>query len=226
MLVCGLIVSVLPCYAESESELEFEVTAKRESKYVSEGRDNLEEGGIFSFETTAEWRQLTFGVSFVTGDSESYDELNLNIEYELELGPLEAYIGYTRLEFLENNESDNEISTGIAFKNIPYLVPALDYTYSTESDGGFLELSLSSEYELIEEKLTLEPYILEGFDFGYASSEYDGPNNLQVGLEFTLALTDQVSAVGSIAHSWAHEDVENEGLGDISWGTIGLSAEF
>ena len=204
----------------------FSVTGLWESKYISEGRDNLEDGGLFSVEGSAELQGATLGVWFATGDRESYEELNVSIEYGFAAGPVDAYIGYTRLEFLEDDESDNEIGAGIAVDGIPWVIPGLDYTYSTEAEGGFLEISLRSEIALLEDRLTLEPYLLEGFDFGYASEEHDGANHLQVGVDIALTLTDQVNLLGSVAHSWAHKDVENEDLGDEFWGAVGVSADF
>jgi len=96
-------------------------------------------------------------------------------------------------------------------------------TYSTEADGAFLELSLRSEITLCSGQLVIEPYVLEGVDFGYASKDYDGPNHIQVGLDWTFPLTEQVEIVGAIAHSWALRDVAKDGMGDETWAAIGLA---
>lgn len=218
--------SLSPVFAESLPKASLNITAMWESKYVSEGRDNLNSGGIFSFEATSGYKNLTGGAYFATADRESYEELNLFVEYGFELKSVEGYFGYTRLEFINDDEYDNEISLGIAVNSISYMIPALDYTYSDKATGGFLEFSLRSEIKFMEGQLILEPYILEGFDFGYASEAYDGPNNFQVGMDFTLTFINSVNMVGSAAHSWAQEDVENDGLGDVSWVTIGFSTAF
>ena len=212
--------------AESPSRPAFGLVALLESKYVTEGRDNLGDGGLLSVEAIAEWQGLVAGAWFATGESESYEELNLFVEYGLDLGPVGTYIGYTRLEFPEDDDSDNEITAGVEVNATRYLVPALDYTYSTQADGSFLEVSIRSEIVLLDGQLLLEPYVLEGFDFGYTSPEHDGPNNLQAGIDFAIKLSDPVTLVGSIAHSWAHEDVRNDGLGDLSWASIGVAAEL
>ena len=219
--------SIQPIFADSGPEQPtFGFTTMWASKYVSEGRDNLGNGGIFSFEATAELQGLTTGASLATGDRGAYEELNLFVAYNFKLKPVDVYFGYTRLEFLDDDESDNEINAGFAVNSIPYVVPALDYTYSKRATGGLLECSLRSEIEFLNGQLTLEPYILEGFDFGYASDEYDGPNNFQLGIDFAFAVSDPIKIVGSVAHSWAHKDVENDGLGDVSWITIGFSTVF
>jgi hypothetical protein len=222
----GLMAPVPIAYAESPSDIAFEIATVWEDRYVSEGRNNLADGGISTIAAGAEWQGLAVGVWYAVAQSESYDELQVGIEYQMEFGPLEAYAGYTRLEFLDDDETDNEITAGLAFNNITNVVPAVDYTYSNEAAGGFLEISLRSEITLAQERLVLEPYILEGIDFGYASDRHDGPNNLQIGVDFTLTLSDRISLVGSVAHSWAQKDVENDNQGDESWVTIGFTAEF
>ena len=212
-------------HAASEAPT-YNMTLLSESKYISEGRDNLEDSALLSIEGTAEWQGATLGLWYATGESEAYDELNVFIEYGFELGIVDASLGYTRLEFLEDDGHDNEISVGIAINSLAWLTPALDYVYSTEADAGFLEVSLRAEFKLCKEGPTFEFYVLEGFDFGYASDDYDGSNNVQAGIEFSAALTNRLSLVGSLAHSWALEDVKKEGLGDKTWVSIGISSDF
>lgn len=213
-------------FAESSSNPAYSFGVLRESKYVSQGRDNLGDGGIYSFEAALEWRRLAAGAWFASADSTSYEELNLYVDYGVELGPLYSYVGYTRLEFLQEDESDNEISAGVEISDAGYFIPALDYTYSTGADGGFVELSISTEIELSDGRLLLRPYLMEGFDFGYISRAHDGPNNFQLGIDFTCKLTAALSMVGSVAHSWAHEDVRNDGRGDVSWLIIGVTGKI
>ena len=197
-----------------------------ESKYVSEGRDNLDNGGIFSIEAVMEWNGFSGGTWFAVGDDETYQEVNVFLEYGIEAGPLALSMGYARLEFIEDHEDDNEFAVGAALNLIPYLIPAIDYVYSTEADGGFLEASLRSEISFFDERLIFEPYVLQAFDFGLATKAHDGPNNFQIGIGTSLGLTDRIDLVGSLSHSWAQTDIEREDLGDLTWGAIGLAATF
>jgi hypothetical protein len=202
------------------------LSALWESKYVSEGRNNLENGGIFSLEAVMEWNGLLAGVWYAVGDDETYQEVNFFVEYGFGIGPLDLSAGYARLEFLEDHEDDNEFAAGAALNNIPYIIPAVDYTYSTEAEGGFLEVSLRSELPFFEERLIVEPYLMQAFDFGLATDDHDGVNNFQVGIGASLSLTDHLDLVGSLSHSWAQTDVDREDLGDLSWGAVGLAATF
>lgn len=218
-----LVVVLVTVPTRAGETAEFAVTGLWQNKYITEGRDNLGNGGLLSLEGAAEWRGAAVGVWLATGDSESYDEVNIFLEKGFSAGALEGYLAYTRLEFLEDGEKDNELAAGLAWACLPWLTPAIDYTYSTEADGAFLELSLRSEITLCSGQLVIEPYVLEGVDFGYASKDYDGPNHIQVGLDWTFPLTEQVEIVGAIAHSWALRDVAKDGMGDETWAAIGLA---
>lgn len=209
-----------------ENEIAINATAQWESKYVSEGRDNLDDGGIATLETSAAWHDLSAGIWFADAYSDEYQELNLFAEYGLTFSIIDSYIGYTRLEFLDDHENDNEFSGGLALNNMRYLTPAVDYVYSTEAAGSFMELSLTSDIELSEEGLTLSPYILQGYDFGYASDEHDGRNHIQAGIEANYPLSEKLTLVGSLNHSWGDNDVDQDGGKDLTWGSLGLSAEF
>ena len=197
-----------------------------ESKYVSEGRDNLEQGGLFSTEIGAQWDAFAIGAWFAFGDSDAYEELNFFVEYGFTLGALEAYFGYTRLEFTADHESDNEWGGGISYGQLPFITVGIDYTYSTGAGGGFAEVFITSELVLLEGRLVFEPYILEGIDFGYASEAHDGFNNFQAGLGAHYILSDRFALYGSINHTWAHQDVRNDGLGNEAWIALGFSGEF
>lgn len=226
-LLLGLsLLTIPPGAAQDARGVCWNLSALWESKYVSEGRNNLDDGGMVSYEVCAEWSSFNLGVWYALGDSENYQELNLYAGYTFELGPFEGCVSYTRLEFPEDDAHDNELGLGWAWFILDQISIGADYYYSTEADGGFLEWSLRGALDLFEGRLAMEPYILEGFDFGYASDEYDGPNHLQVGLDVSFALTDAIELTGYLAHSWAHEDVKRAGLGDLTWGGFGISAQF
>lgn len=222
----GLSILLLSGYAASTAPPVYSATMLSESKYVSEGREQLVDSCLLSVESIAVWQGATLGVWYATGESEAYDELNIFFEYGFKFGALDTRLGYTRLEFPEDNEHDNEWNVGISVTNLSWLTPGIDYTHSTGAGGGFLEVSLRSKFSPVRERLTLEFYVLEGFDFGYASDDHDGSNNVQVGIKFDTVLTGRLHLVGSLAHSWALKDVEREGLGDQTWMSIGLSFGF
>ncbi len=123
-------------------------------------------------------------------------------------------------------KKDKEFGLGRAPNNVFPLTPALNYVYSTEVNGAFVEFSLRSEFNVCDDKLTLEPYILQGLDIGYASARHDGKNPVPAGIDFSLSQSTSTQRLDSIAHCWAQKDVDNDKQDDESWPSIGLSTNF
>jgi len=221
------------CLAQSEAETEAETEAIGfyastlwESKYVWCGRNIIEDSGLISFDAGIEYRGFTLGVWYALGDSEDYQELDAYLSYSAELGDFEASLGYMYLQYLEDDYDDNEINVGVTYNGLGYLAVGLEYVHSTEAEGQFLRCEVSSNFPLIEDRITLEPYIIEGVDFGYASEECDGICNLELGLRFSAAVNDWLTLDAYGAYSLAQKDVDREDLGDFAWGGIGISVAF
>ncbi|MEL4282074.1 MULTISPECIES: hypothetical protein [Shewanella] len=190
-----------------------------DSKYVSQGRNNLAEGGIYWLNASVQYGNLTTYALVGRGDSQAYTEWNIGLEYALNLSEhLEANLGYQRIEGYSSSRcQDNELFAELAYTAAPWLVPSVSYVYSTEAAGYFVELSLHSYWQL-SESFTLAPYITQGLDFKYRTEEHNGRNHLQFGLEANYDLADNMSLSGHISHSIAQDDIELEAAanGDFS----------
>ena len=209
------------------SGVTWEVQSRWESKYVSEGRDNLGEGGIFSTEAAAVFRSMRAGIWYGYGDRASYDELQLSLEYAGNVRGASARAGYARLQFPRDGTSDNELSAGIACPLMAPLSLGLDAVYSTGADGSFVSISLELDLrDLLDGKLELHPYLLEGLDFGYRSERHDGVNNLEAGAAFSVPISDRFAVVGCVCRSFAQEDVTREDGEDQTWAGIGVAGNF
>lgn len=130
------------------SELEVSVEAAWDSRYVSEGRDNLDKKGLAGTTVEAAFRGISLGVWYAAcPDSDSeYREFNASATYGVEWKSFEAYLSYTHLRFLADDEDDNELGAGIAYTALPAnLALGLDGYYSFESEGSFFELLLGVE---------------------------------------------------------------------------------
>ena len=207
------------------SKIASQVAFYYDSKYVTEGRDNLERGGLFIAEGSVE---LSAGFSTGIWHAQShsganYYETQYTAQYATDLGAASLDVGFTHLRF-NRTATDNEFNIALSSNNLP-LDLAAEYVYSTEANGGFLELSASDDYPLSED-LALYATGLVGIDYGLASTEYDGLNNYQ----FTLGLRKNISAGLHfelyVAHSIAGEDVKRDGLNDLTWGGLSLGMEF
>lgn len=211
MLLLALGLAGLPAMA---LEPDFVVDIGWDSRYITEGRDNLAGGGIG-------WGALAASIGDFTGyarvgraDSEHYTEWNFGVEYALHLhDQIEAFVGLQRIEsYGDERCNDTEFFAEMALVQWDYLVPSLAYTYSTEAGGYFVELSLHSNWHL-GERLTLSPYITQGLDYQYVTEAHNGRNHLQFGVEAEYALADGLAITGHISRTQAGHDITLE-LGD------------
>ncbi|MEL4385522.1 hypothetical protein ACE02Y_10485 [Shewanella xiamenensis] len=190
-----------------------------DSKYISQGRNNLKHGGIYWMNASVEYGNLTTYALVGRGDSQAYAEWNIGLEYALHFSEdVEAHVGYQRIEGYSSSRcQDNELFAELAYTAAPWLVPSVNYVYSTEAAGYFVELSLHSYWQLTEQ-FTVSPYVTQGFDFKYRTEDHNGRNHLQFGVEANYELADNMSLSGHISHSIAQDDIEQEAAanGDFS----------
>jgi hypothetical protein len=195
-----------------------------DSKYVSEGRDNLEEGGLSSL--ALDWSQslgqvgeLALAGWYAEGTSTDYSELNLGVAYSWSLENIGISLGYTWLDFAEDDESDSELSMELGTTIHDEVDLGAVFTYSTEADGTFIELMVSTSIE--NEKLSWSPFLLLGINAGYVADEHDGLNNLQMGVEVSVPLSEKLELGGYLAYTIGLDEEAGESLDDIFW--VGLS---
>ena len=182
-----------------------------DSQYISEGRNNLDKGGIYWATASVQKNNLNAYVTVGRGDSQHYIEYNFGLEYGFELSEnLSGSVGYQRLEFYGDERAhDNELFSSLEYSKYDWLVPSVSYTYSTEAAGYFVEVSLHSNWQLTE-SFSVTPYVTQGFDFQYVTEEHDGANHFQFGVEAEYQLPNQWVLSGHISHSIAQEDIKLE----------------
>ncbi|GGZ97787.1 hypothetical protein GCM10008090_02640 [Arenicella chitinivorans] len=208
--------------ADVETKPAFEFGIEKHSKYVSQARDNLDSGGLISVQAAMNWQPLSTSIWFGDSDSGSYQELNFGITHDFELGVANVSLGYTRLIFLDTGEADNEFSLSVSADRDFWIVPRVDYTYSTQAAAGVVELFLSSEFDLGSESISVEPYLMQGFDFGFAGQE----NYSQAGVNANWTLSEVASVFASANRSWLANPKGHALPTGQTWITVGLSAEF
>ncbi|MBT1445139.1 hypothetical protein KJI95_11470 [Shewanella sp. JM162201] len=213
MRAAVLMLSVLAAPAMAQGP-EYELALGWDSKYVSEGRDNLGRGGIGWAVLAASFGNLTPYAVVGRADSEAFTEWNFGLEYALELMPdLDAHVGIQQVEtYADERLSETELFAELAWHRIDWLIPSVAYTYSFETSGYFVELSLHSNWH-IGEQFTLSPYITQGLDYQYVTEAHNGRNHLQFGLEAEYMLSDSLAVSGHISRSIAGHDIELE-MGD------------
>ncbi|MGI2171067.1 hypothetical protein ACROAE_12915 [Shewanella sp. MF05960] len=210
-----------PALALADAQPSFGLDVGWENHYITEGRDNLDKGGIAWAVASVEHNDMVVFAVIGRADQVHYTEWNAGLEYSVSLhDDIDATIGYQRLEFYgDDRASDNEFFSSITYSGIDWLVPAVNYTYATEASGYFVTLSVHSPWE-INPQLTLTPYVLQGFDFGYSSEDHDGANHVQFGLEAEHQFSDNLAIVAHISHSIALEDIKQQARVDGQQGSL------
>ncbi|MCE9680395.1 hypothetical protein LZP69_14650 [Shewanella sp. AS1] len=182
-----------------------------DSKYMSQGRDLIGEGGITWATAVYEYENLAVFASLGRGDSTAYIEWDLGIEYGLDLTDnLEATLGLMHIHcFGDDDFRDNELSASLRYTQYEWFTPSVTYIYSTEAAGYRVNASIHSSWDLTE-TLSVTPYVTQGFDFQYSSEEHNGPNHFQFGVEAEYQLQENLSLSAQISHSIAQEDIKQQ----------------
>lgn len=235
ILTCGAAVLPLGTNAESKTvfgeEVDLAAQFAWDSRYVSEGRDNLAGDGLAGATVELGWRGLTLGSWYASSPDNGYDELNLGAAYALEFGRLETALGYTYLDFPVDDEDDHEIGLGLGLADIPGgFELGLESYYSFEATGAFFEAAAARPVEL-GHLLSVAPVALFGANAGYIADGHDGLNNAALLLEAAVPLKPGVALTAYIGHNWAinsepEQYSEDEALKDFGFGGVALTLEL
>jgi len=174
-----------------------------DSHYVSEGRDNLDGDALAGTTVEVSLEGLRLGVWMAASPDADYREFNIGTAYMVGWRALEAYIGFTHLRFLSDEEDDNELGLGLAYNALPAgLSLGLDAYHSFEAKGMFLEAVLGGAYAPAT-WLTLSPSAVLGWNAGYIADGHDGANHIALSMEASVPLKAGLEMAATIAHTWA-----------------------
>ena len=194
-----------------------------ESKYISEGRDNLESGGLSSFNADVSYNWFNLNMWYGTGLDTDYKELQFSAGLSYDISDFGISIGLTDLSFLHDDSKDQEFYTELSYNKINWLTPTFVNVYSFDAEGSFVELLLEFNLPIKNERLGLTPFLLGGLDFGYVE-DTNGLNNVQAGLELSYQLIDNLSLNAYIASSYGvWDEATNE---NNTWGGVSISTDF
>ena len=153
-----------------------------DSRYVLEGRDLLEGDSLYGFTFEADYAGFLVGVWLNHSPEAAYQEQNYFAEYGFNLGALDAYVSYNHLQFMSDNDDDNEIGAGISWNDLFFgWTPALDAYYGNTSGGYFAEASIAREFSPID-RFVIMPSVIFGYNDGFVADGHNGANNVMVKL--------------------------------------------
>jgi hypothetical protein len=218
-----------PYQSEAEGQRPVHLHVLWESRYVSEGRDNLGGDGLTSMFSDITLGNLSFVPWLAYGYESEYTELNLNFVYGFKLSDqLEMYSGYTYLQtrFAGENTKDNEVFADLVYMPTTLFDVLVNYYYSFEAHGSFWEFALKQEQELNDRTvLTLRSIV--GVNEGYVPDGHNGLNHLQLHLNLAYYPISYIEIVPYVAYNIAinrepERFVDDITLRDFFWGGIGI----
>lgn len=110
-----------------------------ESHYFSEGRDSLSGDSLWINGVQLQKGKLAVELWYATSPQLDYDELQLFLTFNQNVGNIDFYLGYKRLEFPGDDAYDTEISAGLSWLNLPLALEFFaDPTYAFDAGGVFL----------------------------------------------------------------------------------------
>jgi hypothetical protein len=214
----------------SLKSIEVHLHAGWETRYVSEGRDNLDGDSLFSLAVEFGGEYIYGGVWFGFSPDQEYDELQFSLGLKKTLGDFEGYVGWTHLRNPFENVHDNEIGAGVSYSALPWdLKISLDTYYSLNAEGSFWEISLAREFS-ISEDFTLSAMLIYGVNQGYISDGHTGGNHVACRFEAGYVICENLTFNAHLDFSAAiNRDSAMEGdelLRDIIHAGIALEWSF
>ena len=215
----------------AESPYEATISLGYDSRYVTEGRDNLDGDPLLHGTLELSFHDFLVGAWYAQSPTNSYDEFNLWLEYGFALGDVEGYVGVNHLRFPDDNEHDNEVGFGLSYGELPWgLVVGVDAYYSFGADGFFAEAALSREFRPCD-WLTLEPGIVFGWNEGYVSSGHRGANHLAAAISAIIPLGEIAELSAYLSYNFAVnssplQSPDDDLLKDFFYGGAAVSFTF
>jgi len=201
-----------------------------ESRYILEGRDELEGGSLWSSSLEASYDHVFGGLWYGRSSSNDFRELHLGLGLKQETGNFEYYLAYTHLLFPAEDTSDSEWGLGLSYDALPFgMDTGLDLVYSVDAGGTFIEWSLSKPFEVVESWESSLGSTL-GWNEEFVSDGHNGLNHFSLNASGQRSLTEHLGLVLHAAQSWAIDrDLALDGdasLKDVFHFGLSLEAEF
>lgn len=188
-----------------------EIDIGYDSRYISEGREQLVSGGIYWIVGSHEVSEnVSLGVAYgyAANSNIQYDELNLSMTYANSVEGFDYYLAYTHLEFFEDKVNDDEISMGFSYTDFEFFTPFSNFVYGEKASGYFVDFGLMRAFKLTE-KTSLTPYASIAFDFGYAA-EGNEHNHSYIGLTISHILSTNANINVIIEKSYGGMVIRDE----------------
>ncbi len=219
--------------SDIEAEYSVHFHTMLESRYITEGRDNLNDDALFSFSTDITEGNFTFVPWYAYSASADYTELNLNFVYGVSLhDQFELYFSYTYLDFDFNGATsdDHELGIELAYNAYDSLQLVASIVHSDDAGAAYAELLVRYDYA-VRDHLNTFLVVGAGYNDGYVVSGHRGFDHSQfkagaVYFPWTqLEISAYVAATRVIDKDSLHHG-DDALLKNASWMGIAASLRF
>jgi len=222
-----------PYQSDAEDRRPIHIHFLWESRYVTEGRDNLAGDGLTSVFSDISLGNFTFAPWLAYGYESEYTEYNLNFVYGLKLmDQLEIYAGCHHLQtrLAGENDRDNEVSVDLVYMPTTLFDILTNGYYSFDARGSFWEFTLKRE-QMLNDQTVLTLRSVLGANEGYVPNGHDGLNHVQLRLNLAYYPASRIEIVPYVAYNFAIDSeperfADDLTLHDFFWGGIGFVYHF
>ena len=219
--------------AKAESLFEWHAHLLWESRYVTEGRDNLSGKSLASVSSEFEYNGLSIIPWIADSPDTSYSEFNLNVVYGLKLADgIELYAGYNHIQGRESgvNTDDNEVSLDLVLNRIQKFHILASIYHSFESDGSFIELAAKQGHK-INPKINISFKGILGVNSGYITDGHKGLNHFQLTSNIAYQPDAHMELYAYAGYNLAIDRDTNQYAGDqlledFLWTGLGVTYRF
>lgn len=195
------------------------------SQYVAQGRSLLQRGDLSQFDLLFEGQDLFTGLIHLDATRTGYSETQWLVGYAQSLGNIDWEVSLTHLQLRElgADDTDNEFGAGLSY-NLGRFTPFAALTYSTGASAAWFDLGVAKEMEIgIGE---ISSYLMAGWNQGYIVGESEGLNHIQLGLDYSLSLSEVLEITAYLAASQPLNQDAGDSTDNLFWGGVGLSYSF
>ena len=216
-----------------DDEIELHLDLAWESRYVTEGRDNLNGNNLLSTATQFKIHNFYFIPWLAHNNTIDFTEVDLTFLYEIPLtGRLTGAIGYTHIyvKIDDASANDDEINIDVSYQLLDQIELSATIYHTFLYKGSFIETVISNDYSL-NDKTQLNLQWALGANAGYISDGHTGLNHSQLKISMSYEPASRIDIFSYIGYNLPiNRDTVNyegdESLRNFFWGGIGMVYNF